>query len=137
MRDTSPVGHTSLSRTAMCATGLSTENSRSSSRLAHDVDVGEQRRRIEGERVRIVAALVAGKFRAEPDDAVFAAVSAGGLLRADGQRRLRAGPSARCPSAFRYHFLVSTCAEAPEAVADPATFDVLGEAVRASTASIT
>ena len=79
MRDTSPLGHTSFRRTATDATGLSTREFKFNLGLAHDIHVGFEGGGIEGDGLRIIIFLVAGKFGAEPDDAVFAAIAAGCL----------------------------------------------------------
>ena len=61
--------------------------------LAHDIHGGLKGGRIEGDGLRIIIFLVAGKFGAEPDDAVFAAIAAGGLPRRNRQRLFRSGIS--------------------------------------------
>ena len=81
MRETSPSGHTSFSRTAMCATGLSTENSSSTAgwpTMSMSVTRAGVSKVIDCASSR---ALVAREFGAEPDDAVFPAISARRLLR--------------------------------------------------------
>src|SRR5688572_7297074 len=66
-------------------------------RRPHDVDRFLEGLAVECERVGIVAALIAGKFRAEPDDAEFTAVETGRLRRCDGKRLLKPWLSLQAP----------------------------------------
>ena len=81
MRETSPVGQTSLRRTAISATGLSTARSSSTTGAPTISMAATSSGESKVSEPSIVAALVAGKFLAEPDDAVFAAIEARRLRR--------------------------------------------------------
>ena len=92
---------------------------KSQHRRAHHSDVLGQGRTVKAQRARIVLPLVAGKLRAQPNNAVLAAVRAGVLRRADGLL-------ARC-AAFRtqaigveVQALSVVLGVGPDRIADPA-----------------
>ena len=88
-------------------------------RGTHQVGIGRERRAVEGQRARVVAPLVTRELRAEPDDAVFATVGAGGL------RRRQRAPGGRPPGRAQSVVVQVQAAQfvpvaRPRAVADPA-----------------
>src|SRR6185295_7070764 len=95
---------------------------------ADDLDRLGQDAGVEGERALIVARLVAREIRAEPDDAEFTAVEAGGLRRAHGKAARPAWSGAQ-PLAGQVKRVALDALARPEAVGPPAPRPLFRETV--------